>query len=192
MLQHRDKLILDFISTFKLCTKEHIEKIFFAGTTRNVATRRLKKLTEDYDLLNRVKIGGNRFIYYADKKPSKRLLEHDLVLTDLVVEMILNGFEILEYKKNFVVGNVISDSYILYKNKEGKVKNMVVEVQLSNSVKNCVLKYENYKEKLLDNKIKIGTVPRLLVITDLSAREYVEGMRVKYLNTKLEKLEDIL
>lgn len=192
MIQHRDTLILDFISTFELCTKEHIQKLFFKDTTRNVSARRLKKLTDDYELLNRIKIGGNRFVYYAEKKPSKRLLDHDLLLTDLVVEMILNGFEILEFKKSFIVGNVISDAYILYKNKNGDIKNMVVEVQLSNSIKSCVLKYENYKEKLIDNKIKIGTVPRLLVITDLSNKVTVEGMKVKYLNTKFEKLEEIL
>lgn len=192
MIQYRDTLILDFISTFELCTKEHIQKLFFKDTTRNVSARRLKKLTDDYELLNRIKIGGNRFVYYAEKKPSKRLLDHDLLLTDLVVEMILNGFEILEFKKSFIVGNVISDAYILYKNKNGDIKNMVVEVQLSNSIKSCVLKYENYKEKLIDNKIKIGTVPRLLVITDLSNKVTVEGMKVKYLNTKFEKLEEIL
>lgn len=192
MIQYRDTLILDFISIFELCTKEHIQKLFFKDTTRNVSARRLKKLTDDYELLNRIKIGGNRFVYYAEKKPSKRLLDHDLLLTDLVVEMILNGFEILEFKKSFIVGNVISDAYILYKNKNGDIKNMVVEVQLSNSIKSCVLKYENYKEKLIDNKIKIGTVPRLLVITDLSNKVTVEGMKVKYLNTKFEKLEEIL
>lgn len=192
MLQDRDYNILNFISVYELCTNKHLEKIFFKGTTRNVAPRRLKTLTEKYELLNRAKIDGNMFIYYKDKKPSKRLLAHDLQITNLVVEMILNDFEILEFKKSFVVGNVISDCYIRYKNKNGDTKHFVLEVQLSNTIADCVNKYKGYRDKLIDNKVRIGTVPSLLVLTNLPNKVYLKDMKVKYLNLDFKDIVGVL
>ena len=71
--------------------------------------RRLKKLAEDGHI-ERIKMEGNVFVYYANKKPSKRLLTHDMYSTDLVVKMIKLGSEILEFKRSFVIGKIISDA----------------------------------------------------------------------------------
>ena len=102
-MELRDKNVMEFIANYNLATKEQIKRLFFPHTHNNVPMRRLKKLAEN-EYIKRVKMDGNKWIYYSDKKPSKRLLDHDLLITDLVVEMILNGYEIIDFRKSLVIG----------------------------------------------------------------------------------------
>ena len=190
-IEARDKKVVDFINTFELCRREHIKELFFPEVHENICMRRLKKLAEDGHI-ERIKMEGNAFVYYANKKPSKRLLTHDMYITDLVVKMIKLGYEILEFKRSFVIGKIISDAYIKYKDPEGKVKHLVLEVQLSNKVEDCVLKYKNFKNIILDSNINWDSIPRLLVITDMPQRIELRGIKVLYDDTTMSNIKNII
>ena len=190
-MQTRDKNVIDFINMVEICNRGHVKELFFPDVHQNICMRRLKKLSDD-EYINRMKYDGNTFIYYADKKPSKRIINHDLHITSLVVNMLKNDFEILEFKKSFVLGPIISDAYIKYKDQEGKVKHLVLEVQLSNKVEDCVLKYKNFKNIILDNNVNWDSIPRLLVITDMPQRIELRGIKVLYDDTTMSNIKNII
>lgn len=187
----RDKAIVQFINEYELCTKEHIKELFFPECHANVCMRRLKKLAED-ELINRFKHNGNVFIYYANKKPSKRLINHDMYITDFVVKMLKQGYEILEFKKSFMIGNIISDAYIRYKDSEGVTRHLVLEIQLHNKVEDCILKYTDFKNIILDNRKDWNSIPRIICITDMKDRIQLKGLKVLYDNTEMNNLDEVL
>ena len=190
-MEARDKNVIDFIHLVELANKDQIQKLYFEDVHKNICMRRLKKISDD-GYVERFKHGGNVFIYYTGKKPSKRLINHDLYITDFVVGMMKNGFEILEFKKSFVIGPIISDAYIRYKDLEGKVRHCVLEIQLSNKVSDCVDKYKDFKNIILDNKIDWASIPRVIVITDMTQRVELRGIKVLYDNTEMKNISSIL
>lgn len=190
-MEARDKKVVDFIHTFELCRREHIKDLFFSEVHQNICMRRLKKLA-DNGYIERVKLEGNIFVYYANKKPSKRLLMHDMYIIDLVVKMIKQGYEILEFKKSFMIGNIISDAYIKYIDLEGKTKHLVLEIQLSNKVEDCINKYKYFKNIILDNRPEWNTIPRIICITDMKQRVELRGLKVFYDTTDMQNLNEIL
>lgn len=190
-MEARDKKVIDFIHLVELATKEQIQKLYFEEVHKNICMRRLKKISEE-GYVERFKHGGNIFVYYVGKKPSKRLINHDLYITDFIVEMIKNGFEILEFKKSFVIGPIISDAYIRYKDPEGKIRHCVLEVQLSNKVSDCVDKYKDFKRIILDNRNDWGSIPRVVVITDMTQRIELIGIKVLYDTTEMKNVSKIL
>lgn len=190
-MEARDKKVVDFINTFELCKREHIKELYFEEVHQNICMRRLKKLAEDGHI-ERTKMEGNIFVYYVGKKPSKRLLTHDMYITDLVVKMIKAGYEILEFKKSFVIGNIISDAYIRYKDQEEKIRHCVLEIQLSNKVEDCINKYKDFKNIILDNRKDWNSIPRIICITDMKQRVELRGLKVLYDTTDMNNLNEIL
>lgn len=190
-MEARDKKVIDFIHLVGLANKDQIQKLYFEEVHKNICMRRLKKISDD-GYVERFKNGGNVFIYYTGKKPSKRLINHDLYITDFVVEMMKNGFEILEFKKSFCIGNIISDAYIKYIDLEGKTKHLVLEIQLSNKVEDCINKYKDFKNIILDNKLEWNTIPRIICITDMKQRVELRGLKVFYDTTEMNNLKEIL
>ena len=190
-IEARDKKVVDFINTFELCRREHIKELFFNEVHENICMRRLKKLAEDGHI-ERIKMEGNVFVYYANKKPSKRLLTHDMYISDLVVKMIKLGYEILEFKRSFVIGKIISDAYIRYMDLEGRIRHCVVEIQLSNRVEDCINKYKDFKNIILDNKKDWNSIPRIICITDMKQRVELNGLKVLYDTTEMNNLNNIL
>lgn len=190
-MEVRDKKVIDFIHLVELATKEQVQKLFFEDVHKNICMRRLKKISED-GYVERFKHGGNIFVYYTGKKPSKRMINHDLYITDFIVEMLKNGFEILEFKKSFVIGSIISDAYVRYKDQEGKTRHCVLEIQLSNKVSDCVDKYKDFKNIILDNRIDWGSIPRVIVITDMTQRIELRGIKVLYDTTEMKNVSKIL
>lgn len=187
----RDRAIVNFINEYELCTKEHIKELFFKECHVNVCMRRLKKLAED-EYINRFKHNGNVFVYYSNKKPSKRLLNHDMYITDFIVKMMLEGYEIIEFKKSFIIGNIISDAYIRYKDQEGKTRHLVLEIQLHNKVEDCILKYKDFKNIILDNKKEWNSIPRVICITDMKDRIELKGLKVLYDTTDMLNINELL
>ena len=120
------------------------------------------------------------------------MINHDLYITDFIVEMLKNGFEILEFKKSFVIGSIISDAYVRYKDQEGKIRHCVLEIQLSNKVSDCVDKYKDFKNIILDNRIDWGSIPRVIVITDMTQRIELRGIKVLYDTTEMKNVSKIL
>ena len=191
-MTERDMQVVNFINEYELCSKEHIRELFFRECHANVCMRRLKKLAEEEELINRFKHDGNVFVYYSNKKPSKRLLRHDMYITDFIVKMILEGYEIVDFKKSCVIGSIISDAYIRYKDREGTTRHLVLEIQLHNKVEDCILKYKDFKNIILENKKEWNSIPRIVCITDMKQRVDLKGLKVLYDTTKLENIHQIL
>ena len=80
-------------------------------------------------------------MYYLDKAPSKRNLQHDLLITEFMVQLILNGYEIISFEKSPIIGGIVPDAEI-WTNKGG----IFLEVQLSPH--ECIKKYFNLKHKV--------------------------------------------
>ena len=115
-----------------------------------------------------------------------------MYITDFVVKMIKQEYEILEFKKSFMIGNIISDAYIRYKDKEGKTRHLVLEIQLHNKVEDCILKYKDFKNIILDNKKEWNSIPRIICITDMSQRVELRGLKVLYDTTEMLNIKEIL
>lgn len=190
-MEDRDKRVIEFVNTFELCKREHIQELYFNDVHKNICMRRLKKIADDGHI-ERIKMDGNVFVYYANKKPSKRLLPHDMYITDFIVKLIKLGYEILEFKKSFIIGPIISDAYIRYKDHEGKIRHCVLEIQLSNKVEDCVDKYKDFKNVILDNKKEWSSIPRVIVITDMAQRVELRGIKVMYDTTELKNINEVL
>ena len=123
-MTNRDMEILGFLTLSRMCTRKQVQELLFENKHQNVPLRRLKKLADDgYVNRKMFKIENTRsvYVYYLDKKPSKKLVEHDLYITDFLVKLIKNNYEIIEFKRNFSLGNIISDGYIKVK-KNNRIK----------------------------------------------------------------------
>lgn len=169
MITDRDIQILNFLDKVRLATKEQIHELFFYNVSDKVTYRRLNKLSdEDFIKRSYYNLGKNKnvYVYYLDKKPSKKLIKHDLYITDLIVYLIKLQYEIVEFEKSPVIGRVIPDAYIKIR-REGKSKNLLLEVQLSNN--DCLSKYYNFKDVVLENT-NWNIMPRLLILSDLNIK----------------------
>jgi len=174
--------ILKFISDVRVCTNEDIQQAFFEGLSMNICYRRLNYLI-DCKLVKRsyFNMGKNKniYVYYLDKKPSVKILNHDLLITKFLVNLINQGYEILEFEKSPCIGETISDSIIpdaivKFKSSNDKVKHIFLEVQISNH--DCVKKYYNIRSKVKDD------IPNTLYI--------VTNQEIK--NTKLRDLKVVI
>ncbi len=192
MITDRDIQILNFLDKVRLATKEQIHELFFYNVSDKVTYRRLNKLSdEDFIKRSYYNLGKNKnvYVYYLDKKPSKKLIKHDLYITDLIVYLIKLQYEIVEFEKSPVIGRVIPDAYIKIR-KEGKSKNLLLEVQLSNN--DCLSKYYNFKDVVLENT-NWNIMPRLLILSDLSIKK-IELIDIKtiYCDLNMKGLGDLL
>ena len=101
--------------------------------------------------------------------------------------------DVLEVNTHYVLGDIIADGYIKYRDSEGKIRRLLLEVQLSNKVGDCINKYNDIKRIILDNRPDWQTIPRLIVITDLEHNnEQLKHMKVKYDTTDMENLRELL
>lgn len=202
-MEKRDLEVVNFINMVGLCESSHVKELYFPDVHKNICMRRLKKLAEDGHI-NRVKMEGNVFVYYNENKPSKRILFHDLQVTNFVVKMIKEGYEILEFKRTLVIGtkpknsavvsngSIIPDAYIKYKYKDGVVRHLVLEIQLSGTVENCISKYKNFKNLILESNLGWNTIPRIVCITNMKDRIELRGLKVLYDNTDMNNINEIL
>ena len=147
IMQERDIKILEFMTQVRYCTNENIQDVFFQGLNHNVCYRRLNYLI-DCKLIKRKYYhvdNKNIYVYYLDKKPSKRLLQHELLVTQFLVSLIKQGYELLSFEKTPKVADIIPDGAISFKSGD-KVKQLFLEVQLSSN--DCIKKYRNIKRKV--------------------------------------------
>ena len=109
------------------------------------------------------------------------------------ITTVMSMCEVLEVETHYTIGNIISDAYIKYRDSEGKVRSLFLEVQLSNKVEDCVSKYKDIKNIILDQRKDWQTIPRLIVITDLEHNnEQMKNIRIKYDTTEMNNLRDLL
>ena len=147
IMQERDIKILEFMTQVRYCTNENIQDVFFQGLNHNVCYRRLNYLI-DCKLIKRAYyryMNKNIYVYYLDKKPSKRLLQHELLVTQFLVNLIKQGYELLSFEKTPKVADIIPDGVVSFKSGD-KVRQLFLEVQLSSG--DCIKKYRNIKRKV--------------------------------------------
>lgn len=194
-LPERDKRTIELIEKLGLLTREQIQRVLFKNVHMNVPNRRLALLT-DNKLIKRayyqIEAHKNVYVYYLGKKPAKRNIKHEIMVSEFLTN-VMAICDVIDVKTHFVIGDVIADAYIKYRDSENKVRRAFLEVQLSNKVDDCVSKYKNIKNAILDEKPKWSVIPRLIVITDLEHNnEQLKGMRIKYDTTDMKNLREIL
>jgi hypothetical protein len=195
-MTERDLLVIDFINLIGICRTNHIKQLFFKDCHVNVWHRRAGKL-EEYGELKRFRspIFESEYVYYSDKKPHARLLRHDMYITDLVTELVDAGAEIIEFERNVCIGDLISDAFLVYRfQKDGKYYKVsaLIEVQLSNKLSDCTLKYNNEDiiREFAETK-GLKALPRLVIISDLKGDTKCK-LKVVHLNTELNNLVNSL
>ena len=192
MITDRDLQILNFLDKVRLATKEQIHELFFSDVSDKVTYRRLNKLAnEDFIKRSYYNLGKNKniYVYYLDKKPSKKLIKHDLYITDLIVYLEKLQYKIVKFEKSPVIGRVIPDAYMKIR-KDGKTKNLLLEVQLSKN--DCLSKYYNFKDVVLENT-NWNIMPKLLVLSDLNINRIdLIDIRVIYSSLDMRGLGELI
>lgn len=145
----RDLKILEFLTEVRIATTKQIQNIFFKGLHHSISYRRLQYLV-DNKLVKRSYFHVNNknvYVYYLDKKPSKRNIEHDLLITEFYIQLINCGFNILEFERTPIIANIVPDAIIKFSRPNHQEKKEIfLEVQLSPH--NCTKKYFNIKSKV--------------------------------------------
>ncbi|WP_289293078.1 replication-relaxation family protein [Romboutsia ilealis] len=191
----RDKNIIELIEKVGVITREQVQRVLFKNVHQNIPMRRLSYLSEN-KLIKRayyqIEEHKNVYVYYLGKKPSKRNIRHEITVTEFITN-VMAITDVLEVNTHYVLGDIIADGYIKYRDSEGKIRRLLLEVQLSNRVGDCINKYNDIKKIILDNRSGWQTIPRLIVITDLEHNnEQLKHMKVKYDTTDMENLRELL
>ena len=175
----RDMRILEFLTQVRIATTKQIQEVFFKELHHSICYRRLKYLV-DCKLVKRTyfNIGDcvNAYVYYLDKKPSKKNLKHDLLITEFAVNLKRQGFNLLEFERTPIMANIVPDAIVSFERpKHQDIKKIFLEVQLSSH--DCITKYYNIKSKVnkdipntlyivSDKKISIHELKDLRVVID--------------------------
>ena len=185
-MQERDLKILSFLTMCRICTRKQVQELLFPDVHENIPLRRLKKLSDE-GYINRkmfnVEGTKNMYVYYLDKQPKKKLITHDLYITDFLVKLIKNEYEILDFKKSPQIGNIIPDAYLkIRKNK--RIKRILLEVQIRS-------KYKEIKDIIIENT-DWPVMPTLYVINNQNLNKRMKDIKVIYDSIKIEKVGDII
>ena len=190
-MQERDLKILSFLTMCRICTRKQVQELLFPDVHENIPLRRLKKLSDEGHINRKMfNVEGtkNMYVYYLDKQPKKKLITHDLYITDFLVKLIKNKYEILDFKKNPQIGNIIPDAYLkIRKNK--RIKRILLEVQISPN--DCLSKYKEIKEIIIENT-DWPVMPTLYVINNQGLNKRMKDIKVIYDSIKIEKVGDII
>lgn len=199
-LQPRDLQVLKFINDTKVTDRNQIKKAFFKNVHYNICMRRLKFLVEG-SYVNRTRYknmgngdGYNGYIYFpvGIKKPSKKILTHNLMVSDFYATMLEAQIEVLSFQPTYMIGNIIADAYIKYRGNDGVIRRAFLEVQRSGKISDCVLKYKDIKSVIMKEK-NWNTMPRLIVMTDLKDEKItLRHINIIYCNTNLKNIRGVL
>lgn len=199
-LQPRDLQVLKFINDTKVTDRNQIKKAFFKNVHYNICMRRLKFLVEG-SYVNRTRYknmgngdGYNGYIYFpvGIKKPSKKILTHNLMVSDFYATMLEAQIEVLSFQPTYMIGNIIADAYIKYRGNDGVIRRAFLEVQRSGKISDCVLKYKDIKSVIMKEK-NWNTMPRLIVMTDLKDEKItLRNINVTYITSNLKNIRSVL
>lgn len=148
-LNERDKMLLDLMKQFHIMDVKNAS-IYFNGKNKEIVTaRRLKKLYEAKNNINRHRediLHG--YVYYYNKRRSN--YKHDLVRLNVYTALKLNpNIEIIKYvlEKEFIINNskVRCDLLVIAKDKtSNKLIPLIIEIDLN---KAYAYKYSNLDYK---------------------------------------------
>ena len=186
MITDRDRRILALLSELRYMTTKQIQEIFFSNVNPSISYKRLDHLIK-CNLIKRkyfnIDKKKNVYVYYLDKPPTKKALLHELLLSEFVAELIRQGNEILEIEKAQFYKGIIPDGVIKFKKRDGTIKHVFVEVQLSKH--DCISKYHN-----INPNGNQDTPNQLWVITDKPQEEHkIRNLRIIIDDIELTKLQ---
>ena len=175
-MTNRELLILDYLSQVRFSTTKQIQEIFFPGLHHSVSYRVLQGLIDSRMVKRKFYRVGNKntHVYFLDKAPAKRILPHDLLITQFYLQLVKEGYDIISFEKNPAVAAIIPDAEIWFK-KNNITYSIFLEVQLQEH--DCIKKYYNIKSKvkrnipdtlyiISDKKLNIQKLRDLEVVTD--------------------------
>lgn len=185
-MTERDLLVLQFLTSVRVASTRQIQDSFFPGLNPSISYDRLKYLADNKFLKRsyyRVEPNRNSYIYYLDKKPSKRTLKHDLLITQFYVELKKLNFEILSFEKTPIYKGFKPDAIIEFKTNKNQLKKVFLEAQLSKH--DCISKYYNI------NPNKDPDIPNILyVITDKPQENHqIRNLRIVIDDLEMHKLQ---
>lgn len=117
----RDKRVLELINNLGICTRQQIQNIIFADVHENVCLRRLAMLNKREEIKrDYFNLGNNKnaYVYYLGNKPNKDTIRSDLVITDYIIKLMKEGYEIAESKRNTIAEDNTSNAIIKFKSKD--------------------------------------------------------------------------
>lgn len=197
-LQPRDIDVINLVKQCGVINSRQIQRVLFKNVSEIVMIRRLKFLA-DNNFINRARYGlengTNGYVYYPVdvKKPSKKILFHNLTLIDFYTSVLSINVNVLDFKQPYSIGPIISDGYLKYKTTDGYIKRILIEVQRTGKLSDCVDKYNNIKNIILNENIKWNTIPTLVIVSDLAGdRPTLKHMRTKYINRDLKNVRNVL
>ena len=183
----RDLQVLEFLTATRIASTRQIQESFFPGLNPSISYDRLKYLADNKFLKRnfyRIEPNRNSYVYYLDKKPSKKTIRHDLLITQFYVELKKLNYEILSFEKTPIFNGFIPDGIVTFKTDKNQVKKMFLEVQLSKH--DCISKYYNI------NPTNDPRIPSYLwVVTDQEQQQHsIRNLRIIIDDLKMTKLRN--
>lgn len=186
-MTERDLKVLQFLTSTRIASTRQIQDSFFPGLNPSISYDRLKYLADNKFLKRnfyRIESNRNSYVYYLDKKPSKKTIRHDLLITQFYVELKKLNFEILSFEKTPIYKGFRPDAIVEFKTGKNQVKKVFVEIQLSqHSV------YEKYYNINPNND---DAIPKYLwVVTDKQQQEHqIRNLRIIVDDLQMNKLKN--
>ena len=183
----RDLQVLEFLTATRIASTRQIQESFFPGLNPSISYDRLKYLADNKFLkrnFHRIEPNRNSYVYYLDKKPSKKTIRHDLLITQFYVELKKLNYEILSFEKTPIYRGFRPDAVVEFKTDKGQVKKVFLEVQLS--------KHSVYEKYYNINPNAAADVPGYLwVVTDQPQQEHqIRNLRIIVDDLKMTKLKN--
>lgn len=186
MLTSRDFNIIEFVGKYGCITSNQAYKIFFNHAKQGelIARRRLKKLADSKELLVMEDWKTNQKIYYLKKKPSI----HTIKCIDFYAELVFQGADILQFKRELKLHKCTPDAFIAFKI-NGKGKMIMLEVDLYNKTNP-----EKYKPlyETGDFQKKYGIFPLIAIVSKDKHDKINIPYKVKYIDLNLNNLKENL
>lgn len=185
-MTERDLLVLQFLTSTRAASTRQIQDSFFPGLNPSVSYNRLKYLTDNKFVKRKymhLDPNSNTHIYYLDKCPSRKAIRHELLITQFYVELKKLNFEILSFEKTPIYKGFIPDAIIKFRKKDGSIKHLFLEVQLS--------KHSIYEKYYNINPDKDPSIPNILyVITDKPQENHqIRNLRIVVDDLEMHKLQ---
>lgn len=161
----RDRQILSLMKEFHIMTVKDAS-IYFDGKNKSiVASRRLKKIYEAKNNINRYRPDIlSEYIYYYNKRRNN--WKHDLYRLNVFTALKSNpNIKIIKYKleKEFIIkGNKVRcDLLVIIKDNKNNIRPIIIEIDLNKAYK---FKYEglNHQQYFGNNKAIIISVGRFV------------------------------
>lgn len=186
MITERDMKILELLTQLRFMSTNQIKDIIFSNVSPSVCYRRLDHLIK-CKMINRKYYNldkkSNAYVYYLDKPPRKKNLKHELLVSQFVTELFKQGHEIIEVGKAPIFKGIIPDAIIKFKKKNGSIKHLFLEIQLSKH--DCIEKYYNINP---NNDTDIPNI--LYVITDKPQENHqIRNLRIVIDDLDMHKLQ---